>query len=63
MAIQERSVQQLVSLASAPASPAAGWCYFDSTLKELRVYDGAQWLTLMAPEAVDTYFARLKWAN
>lgn len=33
------------NLASAPGSPSAGQIYFDTTLDELRYYDGTQWIT------------------
>jgi hypothetical protein len=33
------------NLATAPGSPSAGQIYFDTTLDELRYYDGTQWIT------------------
>jgi len=35
-----------VPLAAAPATPEEGEVYFDSTIKKLRVYDGAAWVDL-----------------
>ena len=37
------SVMRLEPIATAPASPAKGDMYFDSTLNKLRVYDGTTW--------------------
>jgi hypothetical protein len=31
---------------TAPASPAAGWVYYDNSLKKLRVYNGTAWETI-----------------
>lgn len=38
----------LANLASAPGSPVAGLIYFDTTLNVARVYDGTQWLDMVA---------------
>jgi len=40
------SLLHLTPVASAPASPAQGDVYYDSTLNVLRVYDGASWRSL-----------------
>ena len=37
------AVMRLEPIATAPASPAKGDMYFDSTLNKLRVYDGSSW--------------------
>ena len=37
--------QVIENLAAPPAGPAAGQMYFDTTLGEFRVWDGAAWLT------------------
>ncbi len=44
--VNVRSLLHLTPVASAPASPAQGDVYYDSTLNVLRVYDGASWRSL-----------------
>lgn len=36
--------QKLLNLSAAPASPAAGWMYFDTTLYAIGVYTGTAWV-------------------
>lgn len=44
--LQAPSTIKFTPLASAPASPAAGWVYYDSTLNKHRGYDGTAWNNL-----------------
>lgn len=42
-ALQSPSTIKFAALTAAPASPAEGWAYYDSTLHKLRVWDGTAW--------------------
>lgn len=37
----------LAQLSTAPASPQAGWCYYDTTLGYARIYEGGAWISLL----------------
>jgi hypothetical protein len=41
-----RQILKLTALSTAPASPSAGWVYYDSTLGRVRVYNGTAWVDL-----------------
>ena len=56
--INKRQLHNLrpVNLASAPALPAAGQVYFDTTLLIMRMYTGTQWVSLSGNKPGDVNY-------
>lgn len=49
----------VVSLAAPPSGPSAGDTYFDTTLKQLRTWDGTVWVGSSSDSVLDTKYVNV----